>query len=199
MGLGLITCGEVKEVVSVLTPLLAKSHRFSTFFLSSSGCCSSLRWKKGTDRRKAEKQRVEEVESKRNNHVDGHGDGVKGARLSLSQMSMNDQGRSVTMRALMRALSGSACGCPCCEAPRNRRCAVCACHPRRHWCSHSGLSPTCIVFHFMSRFSSLCNSFNSLFSHSHFFTYVFTVFSRHFRCGIYRITGPMNGSPNRHS
>ena len=59
---------------------------------------------------------------------------------------MNDQGRSVTMSALMPALSGSACGCPCCEAPRNRRCAVCACHPRRHWCSHSGLSPTCIIF-----------------------------------------------------
>ena len=71
---------------------------------------------------------------------------------------MNDQGRSVTMRALMRALSGSACGCPCCEAPRNRRCAVCACHPLRHWCSHSGLSPTSIIFHFMSRFSLLYNS-----------------------------------------
>ena len=72
------------------------------------------------------------------------------------------------MRALMRALSGSACGCPCCEAPRNRRCAVCACHPRRHLCSHSGLSPTCIIFHFMSRFSLLYNSFNSIFSRSHF-------------------------------
>ena len=81
---------------------------------------------------------------------------------------MNDQGRSVTIRALMRALSGSACGCPCCEAPRNRRCAVCACHPRRHWCSHAGLSPTCIIFHFMSRFSLLYNSFNSLCSRSHF-------------------------------
>ena len=100
--------------------------------------------------------------------MDGQGDGVKGARLSLSQTSMNDQGRSVTMRALMRALSGSACGCPCCGASRNLRCAVCACHPRRHWCSHSGLSPTCIIFHFMSRFSLLYNAFNSLFSRSHF-------------------------------
>ena len=98
---------------------------------------------------------------------------------------MNDQGRSVTMRALMRALSGSACGCPCCETPRNRRCAVCACHPRR-WCSHSGLSPTCLILHFMSRFSLLYNSFNSLFSRSHFSHMFFTVFSRHFRCSIYR-------------
>ena len=28
-------------------PLLAESHRFSMFFLLSSGCCSSLRWKEG--------------------------------------------------------------------------------------------------------------------------------------------------------
>ena len=61
---------------------------------------------------------------------------MKSARLSLSQMSMNDQGRSVTMRALMRALNGSDCGCPCCETPRNRRCAVCACHPRRNFGVH---------------------------------------------------------------
>ena len=50
--------GEVEEVVSVLTPLLAESHKFSMIFLSSSGCCSSLRWKKGkrkTDKRMAEK------------------------------------------------------------------------------------------------------------------------------------------------
>ena len=71
-------------------PLLAESHRLSMIFLLSSGCCSSLRWKKGkrkTDRRKAEKQRVEKVESKRDNQrTHGwHGDGVTGARLSLSQ------------------------------------------------------------------------------------------------------------------
>ena len=86
---------------------------------------------------------------------------------------MNDQGRSVTMRALMRALCGSACGCLCCEAPRNRRCAVCACHPRRPWCSHSGLSK---IFHFMSRFSLLYNSFNSLFSRRHF-SHMFSLYS----------------------
>ena len=28
-------------------PLLAESHRFSMIFLLSSGCCSSLRWKRG--------------------------------------------------------------------------------------------------------------------------------------------------------
>ena len=33
MGLGLITCVEVEEVVGVLTPLVAESHRFSTSFL----------------------------------------------------------------------------------------------------------------------------------------------------------------------
>ena len=68
-------------------PSLAESHRLSMTFLSSSGCCSSLRWKKGkrkTDRRKAGKQRVEQVESKRDNHSRvWHGDGVKGARLNL--------------------------------------------------------------------------------------------------------------------
>ena len=110
--------------------------------------------------------------------MDGCGDGLKGARLSLSQASMNDQGRSVTMCALMRALSGSACGCPCCEAPRNRGCAVCACHPHRHWCSHSGLSPTCIIFNSMSRFSLLYNAFNSLCSRSHYSH----MFSLYFHC-----------------
>ena len=38
--------------------------------------------------------------------------------------------------ACMCALSGTVCGCARCDTPRNRRCALCACHPRRHWCSH---------------------------------------------------------------
>ena len=56
MAVGLITCGEVEDVVGASPPLLAESHRFSMTFLLSSGCCSSLRWKKGKrkiDRRKA--------------------------------------------------------------------------------------------------------------------------------------------------
>ena len=62
MAVELITCGEVEDVVGALTQLLAESHKFSMIFLLSSGCCSSLRWKKGkrkTDRRKAVKWRVE--------------------------------------------------------------------------------------------------------------------------------------------
>ena len=58
MAVGLITCGEVEDVVGALTPLVAELHRFSMIFLLSSGCCSSLRWKKGKrkiDRRKAKK------------------------------------------------------------------------------------------------------------------------------------------------
>ena len=47
-------------------------------------------------------------------------------------MSMNDQGRSVTVRARSYALSVEVLVGVHVEAPRNRRCAVCACHPRRH-------------------------------------------------------------------
>ena len=62
MAVGLITCGEVEDVVGALTQMLAESHKFSMIILLSSGCCSSLRWKKvkrKTDRRKAVKWRVE--------------------------------------------------------------------------------------------------------------------------------------------
>ena len=47
MAVGLITCGEVEDVVDPSPPLVAESHRFSMIFLLSSGCCSSLKWKKG--------------------------------------------------------------------------------------------------------------------------------------------------------
>ena len=51
--------GEVEDVVGALTPVASRSRTgFSMIFLLSSGCCSSLRWKKGkrkTDRRKAGK------------------------------------------------------------------------------------------------------------------------------------------------
>ena len=46
-------------------------------------------------------------------------------KTQLEPMSMNDQGRSVPIRTLMRALNINACGWPCCETPRNRRCAYC--------------------------------------------------------------------------
>ena len=58
--------------------------------------------------------------------------GVKGARLNLSQRcECDDQG-----------LWNSACRLSaCCDAPRDRRSAVC---PRRHWCSHCcALCPAC--------------------------------------------------------
>ena len=58
MAVGLITCGEVEDVVGALTPFAAEWRRFSMNFLLSSGCCSSLRWKKEKrkkDRRNARK------------------------------------------------------------------------------------------------------------------------------------------------
>ena len=55
-------------------PLLAESHRFSMIFLLSSGCCSSLRWKKGkrkTDRRKVKRKKEEvKVNQRDNAHMD---------------------------------------------------------------------------------------------------------------------------------
>ena len=46
-------------------PLVAESHKFSMIFLLSSGCCSSLRWKKGEE----EKGQGEGEEVKRGNQV----------------------------------------------------------------------------------------------------------------------------------
>ena len=42
-----ITCGEVEDVVGALTPVGRGVAQVSMNFLLSSGCCSSLRWKKG--------------------------------------------------------------------------------------------------------------------------------------------------------
>ena len=114
-------CGGEGSRLCPHTLLLAESRRFSMSFLLSSGSCSSPRWKKGTDRWKAE-----QVESKRDNQrTHGwNGDGVKSARLNLEpQCECDDQG-----------LWNNACRLSaCCDAPRDCRSAVCQ---RRHWCSH---------------------------------------------------------------
>ena len=47
-------------------PLLAELRRFSMNFLLSSGCCSSLRWKKGTD-----KKFMENLHNSANNGCEG--------------------------------------------------------------------------------------------------------------------------------
>ena len=52
-------CGEVEDVVGALTLVVGRSNRFSMIFLSSSGCCSSLRWTMGTSKRKSENKIVE--------------------------------------------------------------------------------------------------------------------------------------------
>ena len=69
--------------------------------------------------------------------------------------------RGMRHYACMCALSGTVCGCARCDTPRSRRCALCACHPRRHWCSHCcAFGPTCSLFH-RSHFSHMF----SLYSH----------------------------------
>ena len=55
-------------------PLVAESHRFSMNFLLSSGCSSSLRWKKG--KRKTGQEEGWEVESGVQGEEVAHMDGM---------------------------------------------------------------------------------------------------------------------------
>ena len=74
MGLGLITCGEAEDVAGVLTPVVGGVVcRFSMNFLLSSGCCSSLRWKKG----KKDRRNAGEVESGDQGEEVAHMDGME--------------------------------------------------------------------------------------------------------------------------
>ena len=41
-------------------PLVAELHRFSMIFWLSSGCCSSLRWKKGKRKTQEEDEEIKE-------------------------------------------------------------------------------------------------------------------------------------------
>ena len=76
------------------------------------------------------------------------------------------------------AISECTCGCACCEAPRNRRCAMFACHLRRQWCSRSSLIPTCTILLGVSIFLA-CRTvtIHPTLSRSHSFTNIFTVFT----------------------
>ena len=61
--------------------MLAESHRFSMNFLLSSGCCSSLRWKKGEEQDRQEE--CWEVES-------GEDQGEEVAHMDGMWMTMSE-------------------------------------------------------------------------------------------------------------
>ena len=65
------------------------------------------------------------------------------------------------------------------------------CNLRRHWCSRSAFGPTRTILLYVSIVLA-CRTVtvHPTLSRSHYFTYVFTVFSRHFRCGIYTFQIP---------
>ena len=103
-------------------PLLAESHRFSMIFLLSSGCYSSLRWKKGkrkTDRRKAG-ELESGVQGEEVAHMDGMWMTVSEVRAKLELEPNVSVDEVYETSETLRAFSGTVCGGARCESPRNR-------------------------------------------------------------------------------
>ena len=176
-------CGEVEDVVGALTPVVGGVAQVFHELLVELQLLLVAEVEEGEEEdRQEEGWEVESGENQREERTTMYGMWMTVTRrkeLEPNVSVMNCAQESETLRAF----SGCTCGCACREAPRNRRCAVCACHPRRHWCSYRCAfrpiygCPLCppnshtVVVH--------PTLFRSHFSH------VFTVFSRHFRCGIY--------------
>ena len=139
MAVGLITCGEVEDVVGALTPVGGGVAQVFHELLVELRLLLVAEVEEGEEEDRQEEGW--EVES----GVQGEEDTQSwmammmvvsevwaGLELEPNVSVMNCAQESETLRAF----SGCTCGCACREAPRHRRCAVCACHPRRHWCSH---------------------------------------------------------------
>ena len=139
-------CGEVEVVVGALTPVGRGIAKVFHDLLVELRLLLVAEVEEGEEEEgQLESLEVDSgVQSEEVAHMDGMWMTVSGVRTKARTWANVSVDEMCKAGETLRAFSGCTCGCACCEAPRNRWCAVSSTCQRRHWCSHRcAFGPTC--------------------------------------------------------